>query len=121
MNHLRDRECLMTNPSTDVTAMQERVDQFISQFDEGYFSPLAMMARFTEEIGELAREVNHYHGEKPKKNSEDNNTIEDEVGDVFFVLLSFANALDIDLSEAFDRAMSKIETRDQTRWTKKEE
>ena len=30
----------------------------------------AMMARLTEEMGELAREVNHYYGEKPKKTTE---------------------------------------------------
>ncbi len=50
-----------------VQDMQKRVDAFISQFEEGYFSPMSMLARFTEEIGELAREVNHVYGEKPKK------------------------------------------------------
>lgn len=99
--------------------IQERVDDFISQFEEGYFSPLSMMARFTEEVGELAREVNHYYGEKPKKQTEKENTIEDELGDLLFVMASFANSLHIDLSEAFDKAMTKIETRDQNRWTKK--
>lgn len=33
----------------------------------GYFSPLANLARLTEEVGELAREINHYHGEKKRK------------------------------------------------------
>ncbi|MBM7542526.1 nucleotide pyrophosphohydrolase [Amphibacillus cookii] len=103
-----------------IQSMQERVDTYISQFKEGYFSPLAMMARFTEEVGELAREVNHVYGEKPKKKSEDKNTIENELGDLLFVILSFANSLDIDLSDAFDQAMTKIETRDKDRWTKKE-
>lgn len=50
--------------------MQREVDEYISQFKEGYFSPLAMLARLTEELGELAREVNHYYGEKPKKATE---------------------------------------------------
>ena len=40
--------------------MQKEVDAYIGQFKEGYFSPLAMMTRLTEEMGELAREVNHY-------------------------------------------------------------
>ena len=35
--------------------MQKEVDAYIGQFKEGYFSPLAMMARLTEEMGELAR------------------------------------------------------------------
>lgn len=46
--------------------MQEEVDAYIGQFKEGYFSPLAMLARMSEELGELAREVNHTYGEKPK-------------------------------------------------------
>ncbi|MRH42421.1 nucleotide pyrophosphohydrolase [Aquibacillus halophilus] len=100
--------------------MQKRVDDFISQYKEGYFSPLSMLARFSEEVGELAREVNHYYGEKPKKPTEKENTIEDELGDLLFVTISFANSLNIDLSEAFDRAMSKIEKRDKDRWTRKD-
>ncbi|MCG5102905.1 nucleotide pyrophosphohydrolase [Oceanobacillus alkalisoli] len=99
--------------------IQKRVDDYIGQFKEGYFSPLAMIARLTEEVGELAREVNHHYGEKPKKTTEKEKTIEEELGDVLFVITSFANSLDIDLSESFDRSMSKIETRDKDRWTRK--
>ncbi|GGN56333.1 MULTISPECIES: nucleotide pyrophosphohydrolase [Oceanobacillus] len=99
--------------------IQKRVDDYIGQFKEGYFSPLAMIARLTEEVGELAREVNHYYGEKPKKTTEKEKTVEEELGDVLFVIASFANSLDIDLSESFERSMSKFETRDKDRWTKK--
>lgn len=101
--------------------MQKEVDDYISQFKEGYFSPLAMMARLTEEIGELAREVNHYYGEKPKKSSEEEKTIEEELGDVLFVAICLANSLDIDLQTAHDRVMNKFQTRDKDRWTKIEE
>ncbi|MDY0396574.1 nucleotide pyrophosphohydrolase [Virgibacillus halophilus] len=107
-----------TNTLT-TTQVQERVDAYISQFKEGYFSPLALMARLTEEVGELAREVNHYYGEKPKKASEKPKSMEEELGDVIFVLTCFANSLGIDLSEAFSISMNKIETRDKNRWTKK--
>jgi len=108
----------MNKPYT-TEEMQKRVDDYIGQFKEGYFSPLAMIARLSEEVGELAREVNHYHGEKPKKATEEAKTIEEELGDVLFVLTSFANSLDIDLSESFEQSMSKFETRDKNRWTKK--
>lgn len=64
----------------------KRVDQYISQFKEGYFSPLALITRLTEEVGELAREMNHYYGEKPKKSTEKENTVEDELGDILFVV-----------------------------------
>lgn len=100
--------------------IQQRVDNYISQFKEGYFSPLSLMARLSEETGELAREINHYYGEKPKKPTEKENTVEEELGDIIFVLSCFANSLNIDLSEAFNSSMHKIETRDKDRWTHKE-
>lgn len=99
--------------------IQDRVDRYISQFKEGYFSPLSLMARLAEESGELAREVNHFYGEKPKKKTEEEGTIEEEIGDIIFVLACFANSLDIDLSEAFERSMTKFEIRDRDRWTRK--
>lgn len=104
-----------------IKELQQEVDAYISQFKEGYFSPLAMTARLTEELGELAREVNHYYGEKPKKTSEVEKTIEEELGDLLFVLICFANSLNIDLEKAHDRVMEKFNTRDKDRWTKIED
>ena len=101
-----------------IHTMQREVDQYISQFKEGYFSPLAMLARMSEELGELAREVNHYYGEKPKKSTEEKKTIDEELGDLLFVLICFANSLHIDLDEAFERVMKKFHERDRNRWTK---
>lgn len=99
--------------------LQKEVDDYIGQFKEGYFSPLAMMARLTEEMGELAREINHTYGEKPKKNTEQEKAINEELGDVLFVLICLANSLDIDLEEAHDLVMNKFNTRDSDRWTRK--
>lgn len=101
--------------------LQREVDEYISQFKEGYFSPLAMLARLSEELGELAREVNHYYGEKPKKSTEKENTVEEELGDLLFVLICFANSLNINLEEAHDRVIEKFRTRDANRWTRIEE
>lgn len=100
--------------------MQIEVDEYIGQFKEGYFSPLSMIARLTEEIGELAREVNHQYGEKPKKSTETEKTIEEELGDILFVTICFANSLNIDLQTAHEKVMDKFTTRDKDRWTKKE-
>jgi NTP pyrophosphatase (non-canonical NTP hydrolase) len=111
---------VMSNDKT-MKELQQEVDAYISQYKEGYFSPLALTARMTEELGELAREVNHYYGEKPKKSTEDEKTIEEELGDVLFVLICFANSLHIDLEEAHNRVMKKFNTRDKDRWTKIEE
>ncbi|EEL23650.1 hypothetical protein bcere0017_13730 [Bacillus cereus Rock1-3] len=101
--------------------MQKEVDAYIGQFKEGYFSPLAMMARLTEEIGELAREVNHYYGEKPKKTTETERSIEEELGDVLFVMICMANSLNIDLETAHNIVMEKFNTRDKDRWTRIDE
>lgn len=100
--------------------MQNEVDKYIGQFKEGYFSPLAMMARLTEEMGELAREINHTYGEKPKKSSEKVKLIEEELGDVLFVMICLANSLNIDLAQAHDMVMNKFNTRDKDRWTRKD-
>lgn len=104
-----------------IKEIQEEVDAYISQFKEGYFSPLAMLARMTEELGELSREINHYYGEKPKKTTEEERAIEEELGDMFFVLVCFANSLNINLDDAFTLVMKKFNTRDKDRWTKIDE
>lgn len=101
-----------------LASVQQEVDQYIGQFKEGYFSPLAQLARLTEETGELAREINHRYGEKPKKNTEDDREVIEEIGDLLFVLVSLANSLNIDLQEAHDRVMDKFNTRDKDRWTR---
>ncbi|MCM3566805.1 nucleotide pyrophosphohydrolase [Neobacillus mesonae] len=101
-----------------VRDLQGEVDAYIGQFKEGYFSPLAMLARLTEELGELAREVNHYYGEKPKKSTETEKAIEEELGDLLFVLICLANSLHIDLEDAHDLVMKKFNTRDKNRWTR---
>ncbi|MFB9988594.1 nucleotide pyrophosphohydrolase [Bacillus benzoevorans] len=114
-------EVITVEKGKSMKELQREVDAYISQFKEGYFSPLAMTARLTEELGELAREVNHYYGEKPKKGTEDEKTIEEELGDLLFVLICFANSLHIDLEGAHDRVMNKFNTRDKDRWTRIEE
>ncbi|RKD25740.1 nucleotide pyrophosphohydrolase [Ammoniphilus oxalaticus] len=109
------------NKELTIKGMQREVDQYISQFKEGYFSPLSLMARLTEEAGELAREVNHHYGEKPKRDDEEENSIEMELSDCMFILTCFANSLNIDLEESFYKMMHKFNTRDANRWTRKEQ
>jgi NTP pyrophosphatase (non-canonical NTP hydrolase) len=99
---------------------QARVDAWISQYKEGYFHPLTNLARLTEEVGELAREVNHRFGQKTKKKDEPEGDMGMEMADILFVLICMANREGIDLQEAFDRMMAKVERRDADRWTRKE-
>ena len=98
---------------------QDRVDRWISRFEEGYWPPLAILARLMEEVGELSREINHRFGSKPKRNDEPAAELELEIADILFVLISLANQQGIDLDRAFARAMEKYEKRDADRWTPK--
>ncbi|WP_251554153.1 nucleotide pyrophosphohydrolase [Neobacillus muris] len=111
----------MLSDGKSMKELQKEVDTYISQFKEGYFSPLAMLARLTEELGELAREINHYYGEKPKKDTETKKEIDEELGDMLFVLICLANSLNIDLEQAHDAVMEKFNTRDKNRWTRIEQ
>ena len=98
---------------------QARVDAWIGRYEEGYFHPLTNLARLAEEVGELAREVNHRFGQKTKKRDEPDGDLAMEMADILFVLICMANREGIDLQEAFDRMMAKVEHRDRDRWTKK--
>src|SRR5690554_6658462 len=55
------------NQAMTLQEAQQMVNNWISQFEEGYWSPLSNLARLMEEVGELSRELNHRYGEKPKK------------------------------------------------------
>ena len=102
-----------------LTDAQRRVDAWISEFEEGYFHPLTNLARLAEEVGELAREINHRFGQKTKKPEEPDGDLGMEMADILFVLICMANREGIDLQEAFDRMMNKVTARDDARWTKK--
>jgi NTP pyrophosphatase (non-canonical NTP hydrolase) len=102
-----------------ISAAQARVHAWISQFEEGYFHPLTNLARLSEEVGELAREVNHRYGEKTKKKDEPEGDLALEMADIIFVLICMANREGIDLELAFERMMEKVERRDADRWTRK--
>ena len=98
---------------------QNTVDRWIGQYTEGYFPPLTNLARLTEEVGELAREINHRFGEKPKKPEEAEGSVALELADIMFVVICLANSQGIDLDEAFGKTMEKVRTRDDKRWTRK--
>ena len=99
--------------------VQDEVDAWISQFKEGYFPPLAMLARLTEETGELSRALMHHHGGKRPKPGEDPGDVGAEIADAMFVLVCLANSLQIDLDREFAAMMEKYRVRDAERWTRK--
>jgi len=103
-----------------LTEAQRRVHAWVSQFEEGYFDPLTNLARLAEEVGELAREVNHRFGQKTKKPAEPEGDLALEMADILFVLICMANREGVDLDAAFDRMMKKVESRDRERWTRRQ-
>jgi NTP pyrophosphatase (non-canonical NTP hydrolase) len=104
-----------------ISEAQRRVDAWVALFEEGYFDPLTNMARLSEEVGELAREINHRFGQKTKKAGEPEGDLAMEMADILFVVICMANREGIDLQAAFDRMMEKVESRDAKRWTRKAE
>jgi NTP pyrophosphatase (non-canonical NTP hydrolase) len=103
----------------ELAEAQGRVDAWIGQFEEGYWPPLANLARLVEEVGELARLMNHRFGPKKKKPGEAEQDLGEELGDVLFVLLVLANEQKIDLGEALERVLEKYRLRDSERWKRK--
>lgn len=103
----------------ELREIQHDVDAYISQFREGYFPPLVNLARLTEEVGELAREMNHRFGPKTKKADEPEGDVALELGDVLFVIVVLANQMEIDLDDAVRRTLSKYQVRDAERWERK--
>lgn len=102
-----------------LTKYQENVDDWVKQYKIGYFKPLEIIARLMEEVGELAREINHRYGPKKKKPTEKKNEIGDEIADTIFTLICLANSLNIDLDKSFEKMMKKLNTRDAKRYRRK--
>ncbi|NIP60173.1 MAG: nucleotide pyrophosphohydrolase [Gemmatimonadetes bacterium] len=100
---------------------QRRVDDWIGRFEEGYWPPLTNLARLVEEVGELARILNHEFGHKPKKPEEPDQELAEELADVLFVVLVLANERGIDLDAALEDVLEKYRERDAERWTQREE
>ena len=100
---------------------QKDVDDWVSQFEEGYWKPHEIMVRLAEEIGELAREINHRHGPKKKKETENIKEIGDEIVDIFFTLICLANSQGIDLDDSWKKLVEeKMYGRDNQRFKRKE-
>ncbi|HEX6479370.1 MAG TPA: nucleotide pyrophosphohydrolase [Ktedonobacteraceae bacterium] len=97
--------------------IQQEIDHLIKEeWHSDYWHPLSSLARLTEEVGELAREINHRYGEKPKKASEGEGNISAELGDILYIVASLANSMGVNLDTAFDEVMKKYRQRDAQRW-----
>ena len=97
---------------------QKELDAFFKRNGWPYWSPLAILARLFEEGGEFARLVNHLYGEKRKKDTEKEQELEEEIGDILYTLICFANSNGISLDKAIRRSLNKAAARDKDRFGK---
>lgn len=98
---------------------QKLVDEWVQGLEEPYWPPLSMLARVTEEVGELARLLNHIYGSKPKKPTEAKQEMGEEIADVIFALICLANFHNISLDKEIQKVIDKSKTRDKDRFAKK--
>ena len=95
---------------------QAQVDGWVQTVGGGYWSPHANLARLAEEVGELARLINHLHGPKPKKASEPAQELGEELADILFVVICLANSQGINLEQSLAAVIAKVWNRDRDRY-----
>jgi NTP pyrophosphatase (non-canonical NTP hydrolase) len=98
---------------------QKQIDDWAQQFAEPYWPPLSQFAALTEEVGEVARLLNHLYGSKPKKQEESKQELGGEIMDVMFAAICLANSHGIDLDAELEKKMDKCYGRDKDRYEKK--
>jgi len=94
---------------------QQQVDNWIKTYGVRYFSELTNMAILTEEVGEVARIMSRTYGDQSFKKSDLDKDLGDEMADVLWVLICLANQTGINLTEAFEKNLSKKTERDKDR------
>ena len=95
---------------------QALVDTWMADRGWEYWHPLSQLARLTEEMGELARVVNHLYGEKPKKSTETLQDLGLEMADVVYTLICLANSQGIDMQSSLEEVLEKYRHRDADRY-----
>jgi NTP pyrophosphatase (non-canonical NTP hydrolase) len=98
---------------------QKTLDDWAQTLEEPYWPPLSELAALIEEVGEVARLLNHMYGSKPKKVDEARQELGGELIDVIFATMCMANRHGIDLDAEFMKKMDKCYGRDKDRFTKK--
>ena len=92
--------------------LQATVDDWIVEHG-GYWDRFQILARLTEELGEMASALQRKEGLRPRKTDVD---LGSEVGDLLFTLAAFANVNSLSLSECMGKVMEKYQIRDSRAW-----
>lgn len=105
--------------SSSLYDIQKQIDDILQEYEKPYWEPLSNLARLTEEVGEVARIINHKYGDKPKKPTESEDDLEDELADVLWSIICLANSEGVNLDRGIRRAIDKLIVRDKDRFKKK--
>jgi len=95
-----------------ISEAQNIVDNWIKENGVRYFNELTNTAVLMEEVGEVARIMARKYGEQSFKKSDEEINLADEIADVLFVLICIANQTGIDLTDAFEKNITKKTKRD---------
>ena len=96
----------------DLPKVQETVDAWIRQHG-GYWDKFQILARLSEELGEVASALQRVEGLRPRNREVD---LGGEVGDLLFTLAAFANANGLDLDACMRKTFDKYDARDGAAW-----
>lgn len=97
----------------EIKEYQTRVDDWIKEYGVRYFDERTNGLILMEEVGELARLLARVYGEQSFKSKiDEKKELQNEIGDVLFVLTCLANQMGIDLEQVIDDNFSKKTSRD---------
>ena len=99
----------MTNPQS-LADYQNLIKQLVKErgFEQETVSEVFTL--LVEEVGELAKAIRKSNGQKIDVNRQQHE-IEEELADVFWLLIDLSNRLNIDLAEAFAAKEKKNQAR----------
>ncbi len=100
---------LPENPT--LNQMQEHLGEFCRQKGWDKISVTEVFLLFSEEIGELAKEIRKQTGFKGEKVPENKDNMTEEFADVLNYLMELANRFGIDLEQAYKKKHLKNSTR----------
>ena len=103
------------NEDLSLKEYQKKIDKWILNHG-GYWPPLSMFSAIVEEVGELAKEINHLEGFKPKKSGKTEIKLGEELADVIFAIICVANYYKIEINNELDLVIEKFTKRDSKRF-----
>ncbi len=92
---------------TKLSEIQKYVAKWIERVGENDWEKWNYFARLVEEVGEVGEILSIREGHKKYKKAK-SGRLEEEMGDILFVLAALANKLEVDLEEAFIECRKKL-------------